>query len=120
MISAHAAKGASQKRPVKLAKQTSDAITERWKDHSTLHFTPVFMNMDMSTIPTSHRSMVESEPMAAEKPVKIIQMSHISAESHGRASAVYADNSTNNTFNGGIHHHKIPGKWQAIIFGLVL
>ncbi|KAJ6060697.1 hypothetical protein N7444_002551 [Penicillium canescens] len=50
--------------------------------------------------------MVTFEQTATEKPMKIIQMSHISAESHGRASAVYADHSTSHTFHGGIHHHQ--------------
>ncbi|KAL4745969.1 hypothetical protein BDW72DRAFT_207750 [Aspergillus terricola var. indicus] len=49
--------------------------------------------------------MTEAERTVAEAPVRIFQMSNISAESHGRASAVYADHSTSNTFQGGIHHH---------------
>lgn len=60
------------------------------------------------------------DEMAAEKPAKVIQMSHISAESYGRASAVYADHSTSHTFHGGIHHHQHPGKSQARNFGLGL
>jgi hypothetical protein len=54
---------------------------------TSLPLPPTYMNT--SKIPTNARTMAASEHMVAEKPAKIIQVSHISAESHGRASAVY-------------------------------
>jgi hypothetical protein len=79
-------------------------------DHQILKKELNFPFPSISTTPINAGTMVTFEQTATEKPMKIIQMSHISAESHGRASAVYADHSTSHTFHGGIHHHQHAGK----------
>lgn len=73
--------------------------------------------MSVPKISSLKRMAHSLDESPVERPVKIVQMSHVSADTHGKASAVYEDHSLSNSFFDGVHfHHR---KFHAGISGLL-